>query len=94
MALFISQTEAGPLAPCYAARWMAARGFAHPVVIGHSNGDMLAVQHVADHPETSALVLLSAHTGGTGLRRSGPHPCRVSRPGLSGNRSCRQKRDQ
>jgi hypothetical protein len=25
---------------------------------------MLAVQHVADHPDTSALVLLSAHTGG------------------------------
>jgi pimeloyl-ACP methyl ester carboxylesterase len=24
------------------------------------------VQHVADHPETPALVLLSAHTGGTG----------------------------
>ena len=50
----------------YAARWMAARGFPHPVVIGHSNGGMLAVQHVADHPETPALVLLSAHTGGTG----------------------------
>jgi len=50
----------------YAARWMAARGFPHPVVIGHSNGGMLAVQHVADNPETPALVLLSAHTGGTG----------------------------
>jgi pimeloyl-ACP methyl ester carboxylesterase len=50
----------------YAARWMAARGFPHPVVIGHSNGGMLAVQHVAEHPETPALVLLSAHTGGTG----------------------------
>src|SRR5712672_1053546 len=50
----------------YAARWMAARGFPHPVVIGHSNGGMLAVQHVADHPETPALVLLSAHTGGPG----------------------------
>jgi len=50
----------------YAARWMAARGFPRPVVIGHSNGGMLAVQHVADHPETPALVLLSAHTGGTG----------------------------
>jgi pimeloyl-ACP methyl ester carboxylesterase len=47
-----------------AAAWMAARGFAHPVVIGHSNGGMLAVQHVADHPATPALVLLSAHRGG------------------------------
>jgi pimeloyl-ACP methyl ester carboxylesterase len=49
----------------YAAQWMADRGFPHPVVIGHSNGGMLAVQHVADHPQTPALVLLSAHTGGT-----------------------------
>src|SRR5438067_3007194 len=48
----------------YAAEWLAARGFAHPVVIGHSNGGMLAVRHVADHPQTPALVLLSAHCGG------------------------------
>ena len=48
----------------YAADWLKARGFAAPVVIGHSNGGMLAVQHVADHPETPALVLLSAHLGG------------------------------
>ncbi|MBV8534693.1 MAG: alpha/beta hydrolase [Alphaproteobacteria bacterium] len=47
-----------------AAAWMAARGFANPIVIGHSNGGMLAVQHVADHPQTPALVLLSAHRGG------------------------------
>src|SRR3989442_2775361 len=47
-----------------AARWLAARGFPAPVVIGHSNGGMLAVQHVADHPRTPALVLLSAHMGG------------------------------
>jgi pimeloyl-ACP methyl ester carboxylesterase len=47
-----------------AAEWVAARGFPHPVVIGHSNGGMLAVQHVADHPQTPALVLLSAHCGG------------------------------
>jgi pimeloyl-ACP methyl ester carboxylesterase len=33
-------------------------------VIGHSNGGMLAVKHVSDHPETPALVLLSAHGGG------------------------------
>jgi pimeloyl-ACP methyl ester carboxylesterase len=48
----------------YAAGWLKARGFA-PIVIGHSNGGMLAVQHVADHPATPALVLLSAHLGGT-----------------------------
>jgi len=50
-----------------AARWLAGRGFAHPVVIGHSNGGMLAVRHVADHPQTPALVLLSAHGGGRGV---------------------------
>jgi pimeloyl-ACP methyl ester carboxylesterase len=47
-----------------AAHWLAKRGFADPVVIGHSNGGMLAVRHVADHPRTPALVLLSAHCGG------------------------------
>ena len=47
-----------------AARWVAERGFPDPVVIGHSNGGMLAVRHVADHPRTRALVLLSAHCGG------------------------------
>lgn len=47
-----------------AAAWLAARGFPHPVVIGHSNGGMLAVQHVVDHPATPALALLSAHRGG------------------------------
>lgn len=47
-----------------AARWVAERGFADPVVIGHSNGGMLAVRHVADHPKTPALALLSAHCGG------------------------------
>lgn len=50
-----------------AAEWLAARGYPHPVVIGHSNGGMLAVRHVADHPQTPALVLLSAHCGGKGL---------------------------
>jgi len=47
-----------------AARWLEARGFPDPVVIGHSNGGTLAVQHVSDHPRTPALVLLSAHCGG------------------------------
>jgi pimeloyl-ACP methyl ester carboxylesterase len=60
----------------YAAEWLAARHFAHPIVIGHSNGGMLAVKHVADHPQTPAMVLLSAHGGG----RDGPR--RTSRAGL------------
>ena len=47
-----------------AAAWLGARGYPDPVVIGHSNGGTLAVQHVADHPRTRALVLLSAHCGG------------------------------
>jgi pimeloyl-ACP methyl ester carboxylesterase len=50
-----------------AARWLSARGFPAPVVIGHSNGGMLAVQHVTDHPRTPALVLLSAHMGGKNI---------------------------
>jgi pimeloyl-ACP methyl ester carboxylesterase len=41
-----------------------ATGFSRLVVIGHSNGGMLAVKHVSDHPDTPALVLLSAHGGG------------------------------
>jgi pimeloyl-ACP methyl ester carboxylesterase len=48
----------------YAAKWLAERGFAYPVVMGHSNGGMLATQHVIDYPGTPALVLLSAGRGG------------------------------
>ena len=59
-----------------AASWMAARGFPAPVVIGHSNGGMLAVRHVADHPRTPALVLLSAHLGGKNIME------RTSKAGL------------
>ena len=51
----------------YAAAWLGTRGFPPPVIIGHSNGGVLAVRHVADHPETPALVLLSAHRGGAPL---------------------------
>jgi len=47
-----------------AAGWLARRGFSRPVVIGHSYGGMLGVRHVADHPDTPALVLLSAGRGG------------------------------
>jgi pimeloyl-ACP methyl ester carboxylesterase len=50
-----------------AAEWVRAKGFPAPIVIGHSNGGMLAVRHVADHPETSKLVLLSAHCGGKNM---------------------------
>lgn len=55
----------------YAAEWLAARGFPHPAVIGHSNGGMLGVRHVADHPQTPALVLLSAGRGGKITAREG-----------------------
>jgi pimeloyl-ACP methyl ester carboxylesterase len=48
----------------FAAGWMAQKGYATPVLIGHSNGGFLAVQHAAHHPETPAMVLLSAHAGG------------------------------
>lgn len=48
----------------YAAEWLAAKGFASPIVIGHSNGGMLGVRHVVDHSQTPALVLLSAGRGG------------------------------
>ncbi len=50
-----------------AARWLASLGYPDPVVIGHSNGGMLAVRHVADHPGARALVLLSAHCGGRNM---------------------------
>jgi len=59
-----------------AAEWLAANGFPCPVVIGHSNGGTLAVRHVADHPDTPAMVLLSAHCGGKDL------VARMSRAGL------------
>ena len=47
-----------------AAKWLAQRGYPAPIVIGHSNGGMLATRHVVDHPKTPALVLLSAGRGG------------------------------
>ena len=48
----------------HAAEWLAARGFARPVVIGHSHGGVLAAAHVAARGDAPALVLLSAHRGG------------------------------
>jgi pimeloyl-ACP methyl ester carboxylesterase len=47
-----------------AREWMMKRGFPAPVPIGHSNGGMLGTQYVVDHPDTPALVLLSAGRGG------------------------------
>ena len=51
-----------------AAQFLAAKGYKNRIVIGHSNGGVLASEHVARHPETPALVLLSAHAGGNRLR--------------------------
>ena len=64
-----------------AAEWLKARGYDTPVVIGHSTGGILGTEHVVNHPETPALVLLSANLGGEELLR------RVSRSGsLAGDR--------
>jgi pimeloyl-ACP methyl ester carboxylesterase len=57
----------------FAAKWVAyTHGFDTPVLIGHSNGGFLAVQHAANHPETPAMVLLSAHAGGHHQKRLAP----------------------
>jgi len=50
-----------------AAKFLSERGFNVPIIIGHSNGGVLASEHVSRHPETPALVLLSAHAGGNRL---------------------------
>ncbi len=50
-----------------AARFLAGQGFDRPIVIGHSNGGVLASHFAAHHPEIPALVLLSAHAGGNRL---------------------------
>jgi pimeloyl-ACP methyl ester carboxylesterase len=47
-----------------AREWLQGKGFDAPVVIGHSNGGVLATRHTVDHVDTPALVLLSAHRGG------------------------------
>jgi pimeloyl-ACP methyl ester carboxylesterase len=61
-----------------AAAWLRRRGFAGPIVIGHSNGGVLATQYAADHPGTPAVVLMSAHRGGHGIT------ARISEKGLFG----------
>jgi pimeloyl-ACP methyl ester carboxylesterase len=53
-----------------AGAWLAGRGFAAPVVVGHSHGGMLASCYAASHAETPALVLMSAHRGGPELMRA------------------------
>ena len=50
-----------------AAKYLVDKGYKNPIVIGHSNGGVLASEHVARHPETRALILLSAHAGGNRL---------------------------
>lgn len=50
-----------------ARRFLADRGHESPVVIGHSNGGLLAASHVVENPGARALVLLSAHCGGREL---------------------------
>jgi pimeloyl-ACP methyl ester carboxylesterase len=59
-----------------AAAWMRQRGFPPPVIIGHSYGGMLGVAHVVAHPDTPALILLSAIRGGR------DEVARISRAGL------------
>ncbi len=50
----------------HASDWLESRGYSRPIVIGHSNGGMLGAQHCADrYGDPRALVLMSAHCGGT-----------------------------
>jgi pimeloyl-ACP methyl ester carboxylesterase len=50
----------------HAAGWMADRGFPAPIIIAHSGGGLLGAAHAAGHPDSPALVLLSAFRGGAG----------------------------
>ena len=52
-----------------ASDWLTARGHGAPILVGHSNGGTLAVRHAAEHADTPALVLLSAHVGGRDISR-------------------------
>lgn len=62
----------------YAAQWLRGQGFKNPIVIGHSNGGVLAAHYAAEHPETPAVVLMSAHVGGKTITK------RMSANGLFG----------
>lgn len=68
----------------HAAAWLRRRGFAAPIVIGHSNGGVLATQYAADHPDTPAVVLMSAHRGGRGIT------ARISEKGLFGRNELKE----
>src|SRR3989442_15509672 len=50
-----------------AAEWLVARGFPHPVVVGHSNGGLLAVRHAADHSATPRRACRPGSPGRCGL---------------------------
>jgi len=50
----------------YARQFLFKKGFEQPILIGHSNGGMLAVAHAAKYPNTPAMVLMSAPRGGVG----------------------------
>ena len=49
-------------------RLIEATASARTVILGHSNGGMLSTRHVVDHPNTPALVLLSARATGAPTR--------------------------
>ena len=49
----------------YAREWLLEKGYSAPICIGHSNGAVLATKHAASYQDTPALILLSAHIGGT-----------------------------
>ncbi len=51
----------------YAARWMRSAALRRRSSSATPMAACSAVQHVADHPETPALVLLSAHLGGKSI---------------------------
>jgi pimeloyl-ACP methyl ester carboxylesterase len=70
-----------------AANYLAANGYKNPIVIGHSNGGVLASEHVARHPETRALILLSAHAGGNRLM----NPSSARNFSLAGNTAAQIK---
>jgi pimeloyl-ACP methyl ester carboxylesterase len=50
----------------FARQFLFKKGFEQPILIGHSNGGMLAVAHAAKYPKTPAMVLMSAPRGGVG----------------------------
>ena len=72
----------------FASKWLERKGFKNPILIGHSNGGFLAVQHAARNPHTPALILLSAHGGGKVAEKL------ASRTGLLGGSKTNELREQ